>query len=78
MNTKSNTALLTIGLIFLGVLSRIINHEAHFWLNFSTIGAISLFAGAVIRNKYYAYLVPLASFLLSGYLPGICLWYRIL
>lgn len=65
MNTKSNTALLTIGLIFLGVLSRIINHEAHFWLNFSMIGAISLFAGAVIRNKYYAYLVPLASFLLS-------------
>lgn len=65
MNTKNNNILIVAILVFLGVMSRIINNEAHFWLNFSMIGAISLFAGAVIKNRYYAFLVPLLSYLLS-------------
>lgn len=65
MKKQINPTFFAVLLIALGVLSRIINNEAHFWLNFSMIGGLSLFAGAIIRNKYIAFLVPLFSFLLS-------------
>lgn len=51
-------------LVLLAVISRIINTETH-WYGFAPIVAISLFSGAILKNKTYAYLLPLCAYLLS-------------
>lgn len=51
-------------LVLLAVISRIINTETH-WYGFAPVVAISLFSGAILKNKAYAYLLPLAAYLLS-------------
>jgi len=62
-NTKS--VLLCAFLIVAAVLSRIVNLEFHLMGNFACIGAISLFSGNIIKNKTYAYIIPLAAYFLS-------------
>lgn len=52
-------------LVFAAILLRIVNVETGFWLNFSMIGAISLFSGAVIKDRKFAYMIPLAFYLLT-------------
>jgi len=51
-------------LVLLAVLSRIINTETH-WYGFAPVVAISLFGGAMLKHKAYAYLLPLCAYLLS-------------
>lgn len=51
-------------LVLLAVISRIINVETH-WYGFAPIVAISLFSGALLKNKTYAYLLPLSAYFLS-------------
>ena len=51
-------------LIVLAVISRMMNAEMH-WYNFGPLVAISLFSGALLKNKSYAYAIPLIAFLIS-------------
>lgn len=51
-------------LILAAAISRIINAETH-WYNFAPLVAISLFSGAVLKNKSYAYILPLAAYFIS-------------
>lgn len=51
-------------LILAAAISRVLNAEMH-WYNFTPIIAMSLFSGAVLKNKAYAYILPLAAYLLS-------------
>jgi len=50
-----------IGLILLGAFTRLIPH----YPNFTSVGAIALFAAFTFRKAWLAYLVPLAAVLLS-------------
>lgn len=63
---QNNTRVLLICtlLILIAVVSRILNAELH-WYNFTPIIAISLFSGAVLKNKSITYLLPLAAYLIS-------------
>lgn len=60
-----NSLLLAIILIIAAAAFRIFNIEQSVWLNFSILGAVSLFSGAVIRNRSVAYIVPLTTYLLT-------------
>lgn len=51
-------------LVVAAVFSRIMNAEMH-WYNFGPLVAISLFSGALLKNKSFAYLIPLAAYLFS-------------
>lgn len=61
---KKNTALVLL-LVVSAVIFRIINVEFGFWYNFSMIGAISLFSGAMLKQRAQAFLVPLLACLIS-------------
>lgn len=60
----TRTILLCTALILVAAISRIINAETH-WYNFGPMVAISLFSGSVLKNKSYAYILPLAAYFLS-------------
>lgn len=66
MKENNNFRVLSLcaGLILVAVVSRILNAEMH-WYNFGPLVAISLFSGAVLKNKSYAYLLPLAAYFIS-------------
>lgn len=65
MNRNHTRAfLLCAALVLVAVISRIINTETH-WYSFAPIVAISIFSGAILKKKYYAYALPLAAYLLS-------------
>jgi hypothetical protein len=57
---KTRTAVL-VGMVLLAALSRLVPHPP----NFTPLGALALFAGAQFRNRWAAFLVPLAAMLLS-------------
>lgn len=61
--TLSNIFLIA-GLIFLTILGRLITNYMAIY-NFTAIGAGALFAGVVLKDKKYAYIVPLAALFLS-------------
>lgn len=63
-NNNTRVVLLCTALILFATLSRIINAELHFY-NFGPLVAIGLLSGAVMKNKSYAYLLPLGAYLLS-------------
>ena len=63
-NSKNKQILLATVLVLVAVISRIINSEFHMW-NFACVGAISLFSGAVIKDKRFAFIVPLAAYFIS-------------
>ena len=52
---------LLIGLVFLGAFTRLIPHPQ----NFTSVGAVALFAAFTFRKTWLAYFVPLAAVLLS-------------
>jgi len=56
--------ILAIGLIVLAASARIVNQELHLY-NLAPVAAIGLFAGAVLKNKKMAFLLPLLSLLVS-------------
>lgn len=65
MNKATLTKVLLIGgLIFLTILGRLITNYYGIY-NFTAIGAGALFAGIVLKDKKYAYIVPLVALLLS-------------
>jgi hypothetical protein len=64
-NNNNKNILLCAFLIVTAVLSRVINLEFHLLSNFACLGAISLFSGNIIKNKSYAYLIPLLAYLVS-------------
>lgn len=63
-NNNLRVILLCAALILVAAVSRMINAETH-WYNFGPMVAISLFSGAILRNKAAAYLMPLAAYFLS-------------
>lgn len=69
-NKNTFTILSCTALVILAVISRIINTETH-WYGFAPVVAISLFSGAILKNKAYAYLLPLAAYLLSDLFLGM-------
>ncbi|HET8573148.1 MAG TPA: DUF6580 family putative transport protein [Edaphocola sp.] len=69
-NKNTFTILSCTALVMLAVISRIINTETH-WYGFAPVVAISLFSGAILKNKAYAYLLPLAVYLLSDIFLGL-------
>lgn len=64
MNNNTRNILLCTGLILATVVLRIVFTEANIF-NLAPVIAISLFSGAILRNKSVAYIVPLATYLLS-------------
>lgn len=65
METRKNTVIIAAILIALGVIARIVPHEA----NFAPIAAMALF-GAVYLKPRYALLVPLAALIISDMALG--------
>lgn len=63
-NNDLKQILLCAGLILAAVAARIVNAEAHLY-NLAPVAALSLFSGAVLKNKSYAYLIPLAAYFIS-------------
>ncbi len=61
--TLSNIILIA-ALIFLTTLGRLVTNYMAIY-NFTAIGAGALFAGVVLKDKKYAYIVPLAALVLS-------------
>lgn len=61
--TLSNITLIA-ALIFLTTLCRLLTNQMAIY-NFTAIGAGALFAGVVLKDKKYAYIVPLAALILS-------------
>lgn len=64
MNTKQRTILLATVLVLFAVVTRIMTVEQNIW-NFAVIGAVSLFSGAIFRNKAIAFVLPLVAYLIS-------------
>lgn len=52
------------GLIFLAAMCRIFTNELQLW-NFTAIGASALFAGVILKDKRYAYALPLFTLFLT-------------
>jgi len=63
-NQQVRIFILCTFLVLAAVAARIINTETH-WYSFAPVMAISLFSGAVLKQKTYAYLLPLAAYFLS-------------
>ncbi len=67
-----NKRFITISaLIFLAAISRILPHAP----NFTPIGAMALFAGAYISNRFLAFVIPAFAMLLSDALMGFNGWF---
>lgn len=61
--TISKVSLIS-GLIFLTILGRLVTNHLGIY-NFTAIGAGALFAGVTLKDKRYAYLIPIAALFLS-------------
>ncbi|HNB80643.1 MAG TPA: hypothetical protein PLP14_01005 [Chitinophagaceae bacterium] len=64
MKKEQLTLWLVIMLVFLNAGFRVLNASLHIY-NLVPVAALGLFSGAVLSQKKYAYLVPLAAMLLS-------------
>ena len=58
--------LIITGFIILGVLTRIIPHPP----NFTAVGAVALFGGALFSNKKLSFLIPIFIMLISDLILG--------
>jgi len=63
-SNNTRTLIFCAVLVALAVISRMVNAEMH-WYNFGPLVAISLFSGALLKNKSFAYIIPLAAYLIS-------------
>jgi len=66
MQTNNRSLLLAGAMIILAIVTRFIPHP----FNFTAVGAIALFGGATIRDKRYAFLIPLLALLISDAVLG--------
>lgn len=64
MNNNQKNILLAALLVLFAVVSRIMSIEQNIW-NFASIGAISLFSGAVFKNKSFSFAIPLIAYLIT-------------
>jgi hypothetical protein len=64
MKQKHSHILIAAGLILIASVTRIVNAEMHLY-NFAPLAALGLFCGAVIKDKRYAFLFPVAGMLLG-------------
>lgn len=64
MKQNKLNIILAIGLIILAASARIVNQELHLY-NLAPVAAIGLFAGAILKDKRIAFLLPLLSLLIS-------------
>jgi hypothetical protein len=77
INTRNTVIML---MIIFAVLMRIVTYKFQFLSNFTPVGAIALFGGAYFKDKWKAYLVPLAGLFLSDiainsmYAHNLVLW----
>jgi len=58
---KNKLGFFVVGTILVGIFSRLLPHPP----NFTAVGAIALFSGALLQNNRIAYLIPLAALFLS-------------
>ena len=76
--TISSQLMLVIGLIIIAAGLRLITNYLHIW-NFTPIIAMALFSGATVRNKKFAFIIPLAAIILTdailGFYQGIFVTY---
>lgn len=63
-NKNTFTIIAVSTLILFAIASRVLNTHYH-WYGFAPLVAISLFSGVMIKNKTYAFLLPLLACLLS-------------
>jgi hypothetical protein len=63
---KSSRLLFLIAVVVAAIVARLIPHP----FNFTPVGAAALFAGATLRRKWMAFLVPLAAMLVSDAVIG--------
>jgi hypothetical protein len=63
---KSPRLLFIVSVVLLAVIARLIPHP----FNFTPVGAAALFAGATLKRKGFAFLVPLVAMLLSDAVLG--------
>jgi hypothetical protein len=63
-NKQIPNIFLCASLIVLAAVWRIINAEMH-WYHIAPLVAISLFSGSILQRKSYAYILPLAAYLIS-------------
>ncbi len=61
-HSTKHTVLVAVSMILAGVVSRFIPHLP----NFTPIGAMALFGGAVLNRKHVAYLIPVVSLFISN------------
>ncbi|MCB9064507.1 MAG: hypothetical protein H6551_05110 [Chitinophagales bacterium] len=74
MKRNYTNILLAGGLILLAVVARIVNHEMDIY-NLAPVAAIGLFAGSVLEDKRFAYLLPLlAMFISDAYIEIFSKW----
>ncbi len=64
MKQNYSNILLAAGLILMAAMSRILNHEMH-WYNLAPVGALGLFCGSVIKEKRYAFLFAILAQLIG-------------
>jgi hypothetical protein len=65
-------------MILIAAFSRLLTNAFHIW-NFTPITAMALFSGAEIRNKRFAFLIPLSAMIITdaflGFYQGILVVY---
>ena len=71
MKNNKTSILLATGLILRAGAARIMNHEMHLY-NLAPVGALGLFSGAVLKDKRYAYLLPMLSLLIGDLYIQFC------
>jgi hypothetical protein len=64
MKQKNVHILIAAGLILMAAGARIVNQEMHLY-NFAPLAALGVFSGAVIKDKKYAFLVPVLGQLIA-------------
>lgn len=62
----SRSVLVIFGLVIVAALSRVVPHP----YNFAPIGAIALFAGRRLENKWLAFLIPISALLIGDAVLG--------
>ncbi len=64
MKRNYTNILLAAGLITIAAAARIVNSEMHLY-NLAPVAALGLFSGAVIKDKRFAYILPLLAMLVA-------------
>lgn len=64
MKRSNINIVLAVSLILIAALARIANREMHLY-NLAPIAAIGLFSGAILKDKRFAYIMPLLAMLIA-------------